>query len=149
MTLRKLRKWSCKGEIVVAADSNFSIKEKLWRAVLAGGSLIQLREHLIKLEPLQGILDTRSILKWGKNSEGINAGPRNRGTRNLPYQKYLRRREAKLCYRCEGPFAAGHKCPEKNLRLIILAEDEVVNEEGELVCLEAKRNKEVEGEMEQ
>lgn len=64
-------------------------------------------------------------------------GPKKRGVRNLPYQKYLRRREAKLCYHYGGPFVLGHKCPDMNLRLIILAEDECINAEGEIIKFEA------------
>lgn len=57
----------------------------------------------------------------------------NCGVQNLPYQEYLRRRNQKLCYHCRGPFVVGHKCTKKNLRLIILAEDEWINEEGEIM----------------
>jgi len=50
-------------------------------------------------------------------------GSRNRGSRTLPYPEYVRREEGK-CFHCGGAYGPGHRCPEKNLRVIICAEDE-------------------------
>lgn len=47
-----------------------------------------------------------------------------RGTRSLPYHEYICRREENKCYHCGLDFGAGHRCPNKNLRLIILADNE-------------------------
>jgi len=51
-------------------------------------------------------------------------GSRNKGSRTLPYPEYVRRREEGRCFHCGGAYSPGHRCPEKNLRVIICAEDE-------------------------
>ncbi|WVZ24709.1 hypothetical protein V8G54_003253 [Vigna mungo] len=69
------------------------------------------------------------------NTKGSNAaGSDNRGrmVRNLPYPEFLKRKEEGLCFRCGGPFAPGHRCTERSLRVLLLAEDEE-GEEGEVV----------------
>lgn len=55
---------------------------------------------------------------------------RNRGTRSLPYHEYIRRREENRCFHCGLAFAPRHCCPEKNLRVIILADEESVDSES-------------------
>ena len=50
-------------------------------------------------------------------------GSRNRGSRTLPYPEYVRREEGR-CFHCGGAYGPRHRCPEKNLRVIICAEDE-------------------------
>jgi len=60
---------------------------------------------------------------------------RNRGSRSLPYPKYVKRREEGKCFHCGGAYNLGHRCPEKNLSVIILAEEEgngEVEESGEM-----------------
>jgi len=49
---------------------------------------------------------------------------RNHGTRNLPYPEYIRRRDEGRCFHCAGAYNPRHRFPEKNLRVIILVEDE-------------------------
>ena len=36
----------------------------------------------------------------------------------------FRRREEGRCFHCDGAYSPGHRCPEKNLRVIICAEEE-------------------------
>ena len=36
----------------------------------------------------------------------------------------MRRREEGRCFHCGGAYSPGHCCPEKNLRVIICAEEE-------------------------
>ena len=48
-------------------------------------------------------------------------GSKNRAVRNLPYPEYLKRREEGRCFHCGGAFGPGHRCPEKSLRVVILA----------------------------
>ena len=59
----------------------------------------------------------------------------------MSYQEYLCRCETKHCYHCGGPLVAGYKCPKKNLRFLILAEDEWINNEGEITRLEGELEK--------
>ena len=49
---------------------------------------------------------------------------RNRGTRTLPYSEYIKRREEGRCFQCGGPYIMGHRYPEKNLRVIIMGEED-------------------------
>lgn len=63
-------------------------------------------------------------------------GIRNSATRNLPYQEFVKQREEGRCYHCNLPYVPGHRCTEKSLRLVILAEDEQYNENGEMTVIE-------------
>lgn len=56
---------------------------------------------------------------------------------NLSYPEYIRRREEGRCFHCGGAYTSRHRCPEKNVWVLIMAEDEEAGEAGE------------EGEMEQ
>ncbi|KOM24702.1 hypothetical protein LR48_Vigan2444s000100 [Vigna angularis] len=77
-----------------------------------------------------GVVQARrvgSTMANDTDTRGNNpAGGENKGrmVRNLPYPKFLKRREEGRCFRCGGPFAPGHRCAEKNLRVLLLAEDE-------------------------
>lgn len=44
----------------------------------------------------------------------------------------MKRRDEKLCFQCGGPFGTGPRFPEKSLRAVILVEDELINEDGEI-----------------
>lgn len=74
---------------------------------------------------------------------------RNRGTRNLPYTEYLRRRDSRKCYKCSLAFGPGHQCPEKNLRVVILGEDEQIEYIGLIEKIEQVEAVEEEGNEEQ
>ena len=54
----------------------------------------------------------------------LGEGSRNKGSRTLPYPEYVRRREEGRCFHCGGAYSPRHRCPEKNLRVIICAKDE-------------------------
>lgn len=60
-------------------------------------------------------------------------GNENRGrmVRNLPYPEFLKRKEEGRCFRCGGPFKLGHRCTERSLCVLPLAEDEE-GDEGEV-----------------
>nr|KYP56676.1 Retrovirus-related Pol polyprotein from transposon 297 family [Cajanus cajan] len=61
----------------------------------------------------------------GTRQDGNIVPPtRPRGTRNLPYREYIKHREENRCFHCGLAFGPGHRCPEKNLRVIILADEE-------------------------
>lgn len=66
------------------------------------------------------------------------SGSRGKGTRHLPYPEYVKRRDEGRCYHCGLAFGSGHRCPEKSLRVVILAEDEQINDEGEIVAMEPR-----------
>lgn len=71
----------------------------------------------------------------GSGSKAMsNEVMRSKGTRQLPYQEYIKRRDEGRCFCCGDPFVSGHRCPENFLRVMILGEDEqgVVDSENML-----------------
>lgn len=83
-----------------------------------------------------GSAESVGSVKKGATIRGNNmrakGGGSERGVRNLPYSEYLKRREEGKCFTCGGPFRPGHRCPERGLRMLILAEEEKESEnEGE------------------
>ncbi|XP_052723768.1 uncharacterized protein LOC128193723 [Vigna angularis] len=67
----------------------------------------------------------REVERTFSNAQGRNV-------RDLPYAEYVKRREEGKCFRCGGPFGPGHRCPERGLRMLILAEDEEPGGEEEV-----------------
>ncbi|WVZ21021.1 hypothetical protein V8G54_008343 [Vigna mungo] len=84
---------------------------------------------------------TESVGSTRREAGATNSGSRmntvggsdNRGrmVRNLPYPELLKQKEEGRCFRCGGPFAPGHRCSERSLHVLLLAEDEeeVANDE--------------------
>jgi len=63
----------------------------------------------------------------------------------------VERRAKGLCFKCGGKYHPTlHKCPESSLRVLILGEGEMMNEEGEIVVIEEAvvENEEEEDEVE-
>ncbi|XP_050915219.1 uncharacterized protein LOC127130207 [Lathyrus oleraceus] len=69
---------------------------------------------------------------------GDNLRRHSRGVRHLPSAEVNERRAKGLCFRCSERWDPLHQCATKQLRLIILGDDEIVNDEGEIVVLEAE-----------
>ena len=64
-------------------------------------------------------------------------GPRDKGVRLLSYQELAERKRKCLCYKCGGPFHPNQQCPDQQMR-VMLVEDED-EEEGEAnAMVEAK-----------
>lgn len=57
----------------------------------------------------------------------VGSDNRGRSVQNFPYPEFLKHREEGRCFRCGGPFGAGHHCLERSLRVVLLAEDEEEN----------------------
>lgn len=81
---------------------------------------------------------TNSMTTTARTGKNSSAASRNRGTRTLPYAEFVKRRDEGKCYQCGLPFGTGHRCPEKNLRVIILAEDETVTDAGDIIRMETE-----------
>lgn len=47
---------------------------------------------------------------------------------SLPYPEYIKRCEEGRCFHCGGPYSSDHRCAERSMRVIILAEED--EEEG-------------------
>jgi len=77
-----------------------------------------------------------------RNSQGsmpLVAKPsfsRSRGTQNIPYAKYVKRRDEGRCYHCGNAFGPGHRCPKKAMRVLIMAEDEQIDDNREISRME-------------
>lgn len=42
--------------------------------------------------------------------------------------EYAEKRAKGLCFKCDGKFTVGHKCPEKRLQVMMILEDELAEE---------------------
>ena len=62
-----------------------------------------------------------------------------RGIKQLPYAEYLKRKEEGKCFRCGLKFGPLHKCPQRQLQVLILAEEPEAKEEGEFVMVETEK----------
>lgn len=81
---------------------------------------------------------TISIGDEGRRYEG----ERNCGLKHLPYSELMERKAQGLCFRCGEKYHTLHQCAEKQLRLVILGDDETINEEGEVIAIEVKEDEE-------
>lgn len=71
------------------------------------------------------------------DSERRGVFEKNRGVQHLPYSELLERRAKGLCFRCNEKFTPSHRCSGQ-LHLLVLADNETVDERGEIVALEAE-----------
>lgn len=85
-----------------------------------------------------GMRSVGSVRKEGITTNGRGSDNRGRLVRNLPYPEFLKRKEEGRCFRCGGPFAPGHHCPEKSLRVVLLAEDEKEEDNVEVADADQK-----------
>ncbi|KAD6454987.1 hypothetical protein E3N88_09693 [Mikania micrantha] len=70
---------------------------------------------------------------------------KNRGVRSLSRTEWGERRKKGLCYKCGQPFSPTHKCPEGQLRVLLLGDDELDTLEGLHFQLEHKDNDQSKG----
>ncbi|KAJ1381959.1 Aspartic peptidase domain superfamily [Sesbania bispinosa] len=71
-----------------------------------------------------------------------------RGIRHLTTQEWEERRKKGLCFRCGMPYNPLHKCADPKVRVVLLGEDEMTNEEGEVLVAE-EMNPEIEDDLEE
>ncbi|MCH83576.1 RNA-directed DNA polymerase (Reverse transcriptase) [Trifolium medium] len=57
-------------------------------------------------------------------SERRRSGARDRGFTHLSYQELMDRKQKGLCFKCGGPFHPMHQCPDKQLSVLVLDEDD-------------------------
>ena len=67
----------------------------------------------------------------------------NREVKQLPYAEYLKRKEEGRCFRCGLKFGPLHKCPQRQLQVLILAEESETKDESELVMVETGKEEEL------
>jgi hypothetical protein len=85
-----------------------------------------------------------NAVKSGYNEVRRNGGDRSRGLKHLPYAELMERRSKGLCFRCGDKYHPLHQCAEKQLRLVILGDDEIINEAGEIIAIEVREDEEEE-----
>ncbi|BAT89116.1 hypothetical protein VIGAN_05281100 [Vigna angularis var. angularis] len=78
---------------------------------------------------------TLGVSKIGSNMARDN---RSRGIRNLPYLEYIHRREKGRCFHCGSLYSLDHRCPERSMRILIMAKCEEEGEGEEEVEMEQK-----------
>ncbi|GAU22915.1 hypothetical protein TSUD_377270 [Trifolium subterraneum] len=84
--------------------------------------------------------------KQAQNDQRRN-GPRDRGFTHLSYNELMDRKQKGLCFKCNGPFHPMHKCPEKQLRVLIVDDEEEEGEEMKILAVEVDDDEEEKGEM--
>ncbi|PNX97560.1 retrotransposon-related protein, partial [Trifolium pratense] len=67
-----------------------------------------------------------------------------RGIRHIPGAEVNERRAKGLCFRCNERWDPLHQCASKQLRVLILGDDEFINDDGEIVVLEGDSEEEKE-----
>ncbi|OIW20258.1 hypothetical protein TanjilG_07417 [Lupinus angustifolius] len=77
-----------------------------------------------------------------KNTSQAGEGGRSRGTgfKHLTAVEMKEKREKGLCFRCDEPFNRDHRCKNKQLRMLLMEEDEEESEEGSEVAMENNCN---------
>nr|KYP32370.1 Retrovirus-related Pol polyprotein from transposon opus [Cajanus cajan] len=63
-------------------------------------------------------------------------GGRDRGVRHLSYGELMERKQKGLCFKCGQNFHPMHQCPERQLKLIIVDEEQLEGGEHEVLALE-------------
>lgn len=82
--------------------------------------------HLVEESTVRSkVVSTSST--W-KPNDGASYWLKSGDTRNLTYLEYLKKREGRRCFRCGLIVGLGHRCLQKNARVVILPNDEQVNE---------------------
>lgn len=78
-----------------------------------------------------------------EGAQQYNHGDRNKGVKHLPYSVLMDRKENGVCFCCEERYTPLHRCMEKQSRLVIMGDNEVINDNDEVMGNELQ-----EGEME-
>ncbi|KOM30937.1 hypothetical protein LR48_Vigan01g049200 [Vigna angularis] len=86
------------------------------------------REQAGRAGPAESVGSVNKGATHGGNHRRDSGSGNERGVRNLPYSEYIKRREEGKCFRCGGPFSPGHRCTERGIRMMILAEEEEESE---------------------
>ncbi|KOM39221.1 hypothetical protein LR48_Vigan03g260300 [Vigna angularis] len=98
-----------------------------------GGGVVVVRTEPARSNPGRNVAtesvgsvrqDSAAGSSSARGGSPVGSESRGRNSRNLPYPEILQQREEGRCFRCGGAFSPGHQCPEKSLRVVLLAEDE-------------------------
>ena len=88
---------------------------------------------------------TSSLSSTGKKGEYDRRSGGSEKWKGVRNEEMEERRAKGLCFKCGGKYHPTlHKCPERALRLLILGEGETMNDDGEIVAMEAEGSEEEE-----
>ncbi|MCH93830.1 retrotransposon gag protein, partial [Trifolium medium] len=74
--------------------------------------------------------------------------PRDRGYTQLSYNEVMERKQKGLCFKCGGAYHPMHQCPDRQLKVLIVDEEEEGDYEGKLLAVEVEEeDEETQGEM--
>lgn len=86
-------------------------------------------------------ISTMSLASTGRKGETdtrTGVSEKWKGVRSIRNDEMAERRAKGLCFKCGGKYHPTlHKCPERALRVLILGEGEALNDEGEIMAMEA------------
>ena len=86
-------------------------------------------------------ISTLSLASTGRKGETdtrTGVSEKWKGVRSIRNDEMAERRAKGLCFKCGGKYHPTlHKCPERALRVLILGEGEALNDEGEIMAMEA------------
>jgi len=86
-------------------------------------------------------ISTLSLASTGRKGETdtrTGVSEKWKGVRSIRNNEMAERRAKGLCFKCGGKYHPTlHKCPERALRVLILGEGEALNDEGEIMAMEA------------
>lgn len=56
----------------------------------------------------------------------------------MSYNELMERKQKGLCFKCGGPFHPMHQCPEKQLRVLVVDDEEDGEEEAKILAVEVE-----------
>ncbi|PNX88494.1 retrotransposon-related protein, partial [Trifolium pratense] len=77
----------------------------------------------------------------GGGGDRRKGGVHDRGFTHISYHDLVDRKQKGLCYKCGGPFHPLHQCPDKQLRVMVL-DNEDEEEEAKLLAVEVEESEE-------
>ncbi|KAK2455764.1 hypothetical protein QL285_003186 [Trifolium repens] len=92
-----------------------------------------------------GTIVSPNFSQKGRDDARRGNGSHTKGIRHLPYSELMDRKARGLCFRCGERYNPLHQCAEKQLRLVILNDDETVNDAGEIIAIELQKEDEAAG----
>ncbi|PNX95727.1 retrotransposon-related protein [Trifolium pratense] len=86
-----------------------------------------------------------SMSSTGRKNDGDRRHGGSERWRGMRSEEAEERRAKGLCFKCGGKWHPTlHKCPERSMRVLLLGEGEMVNDDGEIVALEVEDSEEEE-----
>ncbi|KAF1896018.1 hypothetical protein Lal_00033459 [Lupinus albus] len=92
-------------------------------------------KEVVTLDPLATSNNKRegsfvgSVVGASKMTQEVDSSRTIGEYRRLSSAEIKEKREKRLCFRCDEPFSREHRCKNKQLRMLLLAEEDEVEEE--------------------